>query len=84
MTGTPIWTKLLGVLSILPVVYFWLVVLGPKSWLAHYPGKPASILLAILCSVPLSAGVAKRGSRLWYLVTAMAAGTLLFIGLRLH
>jgi hypothetical protein len=84
MTKTPRWTKIVGTLSILPALYFWLWILGPKSWLASYPGKPGMVLIGILCAIPLSIVVATRGSRVWYVVTAIALGTLLFVGFRLH
>jgi hypothetical protein len=65
MTKTPRWTKIVGTLSILPALYFWLWILGPKSWLASYPGKPGMVLIGILCAIPLSIVVATRGSRVW-------------------
>jgi hypothetical protein len=84
MNKTPVWIKIVGSLSILPSLYFWLWVLGPKAWLASYPGKPGPLLIGVLCSIPVSVVVANRGSRIWYLVIALALGTLLFIGFRLH
>ena len=84
MTKTPRWTKIVGTLSILPALYFWLWILRPKFWLASYPGKPGMVLIGILCAIPLSIVVATRGSRVWYVVTAIALGTLLFVGFRLH
>ena len=78
----------MGALSALPSLYFWLYfwlwMLGPKSWLERYPGKPVPVLIAILCAAPLSAIAANRGNRIWYAVTAVSIGTSLFVGLRLH
>jgi len=84
MSKTPYWTRIVGTLSALPALYVWLWILGPKSWLAYYPGDPFAVLFGVLCAIPLSLAAAIRGSRIWFLVTAMAAGTLLFVGLRLH
>jgi hypothetical protein len=81
---TPLWTSILGIASILPALYFWLWMVSPSPWLASYPGKPGAILIAIVCSIPLSTVAAIRGSRLWHAVTAVSVLTLLFVGLRLH
>jgi hypothetical protein len=84
MTKEPLWTKIVGVVAVLPALYIWLWILGPKSWLASYPGKPFTVLAANLCGIPLSLVAAIRGSRIWYLVTAIAIATYFFIGFRLH
>jgi hypothetical protein len=78
------WTTILGVISVLPCAYFWGCGLAIELWSVRPPGDPALLLLAIWGSVPLSAVVGAYGSRYWWLVTALAIGTFLFVVLRLH
>jgi hypothetical protein len=78
------WTTILGVVSVLPCVYFWGCGLAMEVSSIRCPGDPAMLLLAILVSIPLSITVGAYGSRYWWLVTVIAIGTILFVGLRLH
>jgi hypothetical protein len=84
MTKTPGWTKVLGALSTLPFLNFWFLLLSAGIWDKNYPGKPGSILAAVLFAIPLSLAAAIRGSRIWFVTTAMSSATILFVGFRLH
>ena len=78
------WTAIMGILSVLPVAYFWGC--GAAFELFHIwcKGSTLPVLLGLFASVPLSAVAGTYGSRAWYLVTAVSVGTLLFFTFRLH
>jgi hypothetical protein len=78
------WTTILGIVSALPCVYFWAGGLAIELWKVNPPGDPLLLLLAILGSIPVSAVVGAYGSRWWWVATAVAIGTLLLVGFRLH
>jgi hypothetical protein len=77
-------TTILGIVSVLPCAYLWGSGLAIELWKVNPPGDPGLMLLAILGSIPLSAIVGAYGSRWWWVATAVAIGTLLFVGFRLH
>lgn len=78
------WTALLGVLSTLPCAYFWGCGLAHELFGTWCTGSTIFVLAGMFVSVPMSASAGAYGSRLWWSVTAIAVGTLLFFFLRLH
>jgi hypothetical protein len=78
------WTTIFGLLSVFPNVYFWGCGLAHELFRISCPGSTVAVLLGILISIPLSATAGAYGSRLWWMVTAIASGTLFFFVLRLH
>ena len=78
------WTTLTGVLAACPSGYLWFCLAVFKLSNRACPFNPIVLLFCILGSIPLSAVSAIYGSRLWWLVTALGIGTLLFVGFRLH
>jgi hypothetical protein len=82
MTKTQ-WIYIGGTLSLLPSAYLWACGLAHTFGVAC-KGNPLLVLLCVLFSIPVSALCGRRGSSLWYVVTGIATGTLLFAGFSLH
>jgi hypothetical protein len=83
MTRPP-WTIVIGSLSGLAVLYFWVTMVIPIGWLKQRAGDLFPLLLAILISAVLSAVAGTKGSRWWYLATFANASTLVWVMLRFH
>jgi hypothetical protein len=78
------WTTVFGVLSALPCAYVWGCGLAHELFGIWCSASTIFALAGLFLSVPLSATAGAYGSRLWWSVTAIAIGTLLFFFLRLH
>jgi uncharacterized BrkB/YihY/UPF0761 family membrane protein len=74
----------LGLMSLAPVVYFWLALPMPHIWQPIFPGAGFAVIGCLLLSFVMSASAAWLGSRGWYIATIAALGTILFLGLRMH
>jgi len=79
-----IWLPILGILSSVCVLYFWITLIAPVGWLRPRPGDFGILLLGMIVSVVLSVIVATKASRLWYIVTLANVATLIWIMLRIH
>jgi hypothetical protein len=65
---------------------FWFLVLARVVWNVCFcfPGAGFALIAALVLSVILSGVAGLAGSPRWYLIAAAAAGSLMFIGLRMH
>ena len=77
------WTVILGTLSALPCAYFWFCMLAHGHGV-RCPGPTVVVLLFVFLAIPSSAVAGAYGYRIWWFVTVVAVGTLLFVVLRLH
>jgi hypothetical protein len=84
-TRQPVWTSAVGILSVIPGLYFWASGLSYVvwHWAFRWPGT-LTLVLSVLAAVPASAAVAYCGSRRWYFATVFEAATFLFIGFGMH
>ena len=78
------WTNILGGTSLALVGYFWLALVLPRLWQPIFPGAGLVVVASLFLSLLMSALSGYCGSSRWYLASATALGTLLFIGLRMH
>jgi hypothetical protein len=80
----PLWTKVVGVASASPGIYFWDSGLIFEVWhRGLHAASPLILMLAMLASAPISAAAAYCDSRRWYFVTTLEAATFLLIGFRM-
>lgn len=78
--SAPMWTSILGALSILPILEFWAHLLIPYLRNhVQYPWWPTSAVFVLLSSAVLAAIAAVRGLRVWWLSAAFALGALGFL-----
>jgi len=76
----PAWTSVLGVLSVLLTLEFWVHALVPfMRERVRFPFWPAGAFIELLLAVLLAALAAIRGSKLWWAVALCAVGTLAFL-----
>jgi len=76
----PTWTLVLGVLSVLLVLEFWVHTLVPfMRQNVRFPFWPAGAFIELLLAALLAALAAIRGSRLWWSVVPCALATLVFL-----
>lgn len=80
----PRWTIVIGCVSYLVVLYFWLTMFVAVGWLRPRPGDLFPLLIGICLSVVLSVPAAVKGSKWWYTSTALNAGTLMWVMWRFH
>ncbi len=78
------WTAVFGAVALLPCAYFWGCGLAHEVFGYWCRGDTLLLLLGLVVAIPLSGIAGLYGSRWWWSVTAIAIGTLLFFGLRLH
>jgi len=84
MIVTRLWSNVLGVVAVLPLLYFWAAFALPGVWRPIFPGAGFLIVSVLLLGLAASVVAGYLGSRRWYLVTAAVVGTCLFVGFRMH
>lgn len=80
----PRWTIAVGSVSYLVVLYFWITMFVVVGWLRQRPGDLFPLLVGICLSVALSVPAAAKGSKWWYISTALNAGSLIWVMWRFH
>jgi len=76
----PIWTIVLGVISILLTLEFWFHLLVPLlRTRVRFPFWPTGAFIELLASAFLAALAAIRGARTWWIVVACACASLCFL-----
>ena len=78
------WTSIIGTVSALSSGYFWACGLGMEFLHVTCRGNVGLVMISMLLAIPSSVVAGVYGSRGWYLVTLVSAGTLPFVGFRLH
>ena len=78
--ASPGWTPVVGSLSVLLTLEFWLHMLVPFfRQNVRFPLWPTGAIVELLLSLLLASLAAIRGSRIWWLSALCAAGTLGFL-----
>ncbi len=80
----PIWVQVLGIVSTIPVLYFWLTMIIPVGWFRQRPGDLSPLLVAMLLAAFTSALAGMKGLKLSYLTLSANIATLAFVALRFH
>jgi hypothetical protein len=78
------WTNLVGLVSALLTLLFWLLAALSLRTVIHFPGEVNGVIVSSLVATALAAIATAKGSRWWLLAVVAALGTLIAIGIRLH
>ena len=78
------WTTLLGLLSVLLTLLFWLLAAISTRTRVHYPGELAGVMTSLLAAIILAGIAAARGSKWWLVAVVAALGTAVTVVSRLH
>jgi len=79
MTMRKLGPNLLGIISLITLLFLWVALLAPFTWGVRFPGAAAGGVLAILSAIVFPVIAAIWGSRRWLVVSAVAVLTLAYI-----
>jgi hypothetical protein len=72
--------NVLGVLSMIGVASMWAFLYEPKTWNIRFPGGYTAGGLTMVVSIVMSALAGMWGRRIWFVMTAIAIFTFVYIG----
>ena len=72
-------SRILGVISIIELLFLWVALLAPFTWGVRFPGAAAGGVFAILSAIIFPIISAVLGNRSWLVVSAIGVLTLAYI-----